>query len=215
MRAISIATIVSGLIAAAPTSAAADQTIVESFSLTIPPLVVPDFEGGQQSVALGTTPFPLFAPTFGTLDAVSAEISGVLTAASVAENPSVKIGLYTSQRPSSGEIEIDIDDYSIASPGMIDLNLSGGSFDQLFQGTGNTELLLVVGTVDPPNTTVIQSDGPLTGSVTYDYSPPPTLSVPETSTWAMMLFGFAGLALAGYRGAEADRARLARQKDPT
>jgi hypothetical protein len=27
--------------------------------------------------------------------------------------------------------------------------------------------------------------------------------VPESSTWAMMLFGFAGLALAGYRRAKA------------
>ena len=34
-------------------------------------------------------------------------------------------------------------------------------------------------------------------------------SVPETSTWAMMLFGFAGLAFAGHRSAKATRARLA------
>jgi probable HAF family extracellular repeat protein len=29
--------------------------------------------------------------------------------------------------------------------------------------------------------------------------PPPPIPVPETSTWAMMLLGFAGLAFAGYR----------------
>jgi hypothetical protein len=34
--------------------------------------------------------------------------------------------------------------------------------------------------------------------------------VPEASTWAMMLFGFAGLALAGYRRAKAGPAALAR-----
>ena len=34
--------------------------------------------------------------------------------------------------------------------------------------------------------------------------------VPEPSTWAMMLFGFAGLALAGYRRAKAGHATLAR-----
>lgn len=35
--------------------------------------------------------------------------------------------------------------------------------------------------------------------------------VPEPSTWAMMLAGFAGLGLAGYRRAKAGRATLARQ----
>jgi uncharacterized membrane protein len=34
--------------------------------------------------------------------------------------------------------------------------------------------------------------------------------VPEPSTWAMMLLGFAGLAFAGYRRANAGRATLAR-----
>jgi hypothetical protein len=35
-------------------------------------------------------------------------------------------------------------------------------------------------------------------------------TVPEPSTWAMMLIGFAGLALAGYRRAKAGHATLAR-----
>jgi hypothetical protein len=33
--------------------------------------------------------------------------------------------------------------------------------------------------------------------------PPPPPAVPEPSTWAMMLIGFAGLALGGYRRARA------------
>jgi hypothetical protein len=33
--------------------------------------------------------------------------------------------------------------------------------------------------------------------------------LPEPSTWAMMLFGFAGLGFAGYRRARAGRATLA------
>jgi hypothetical protein len=37
-----------------------------------------------------------------------------------------------------------------------------------------------------------------------------TPSIPEPSTWAMMLIGFAGLALAGYRRAKAGHAILAR-----
>jgi hypothetical protein len=198
MRAIDAVAIVAGFIASAPISASADQTIIESFSLTIPPLVVPDFEGGQQSATFSTTPFPLFAPTSGTLDTVSAAISGALTAASIAENPSVRIGLFSPQFSHGGNLPIDVEEYNIIPPGMIDLSLSGLAINDAFQGTGNGELILVVGTVDPPNTTVIQSDGPLTGSITYLYSPTLKVSTPEMSTWAMMLVGFAGLALVGW-----------------
>jgi hypothetical protein len=37
---------------------------------------------------------------------------------------------------------------------------------------------------------------------------PPPLSIPEPSTWAMMLAGFAGLAFAGYHRAKADGAAI-------
>jgi hypothetical protein len=197
MRTIGAVAIVAGLIASAPISACADQTIIESFSLTIPPLVVPEFGGGRQPAMFSTTPFPLFAPTFGTLDSVSAVISGVLTAASIAENPSVKIALFSPQFSDGGILPIDIQNYNIIPPGMIDLSLSGTASNDPFQGTGNGDLILLVGTADPPNTTVIQSDGPLTGSITYLYSPTLTASAPEMSTWAMMLIGFSGLAFLG------------------
>jgi hypothetical protein len=36
------------------------------------------------------------------------------------------------------------------------------------------------------------------GTLTYDYTPA-ALTVPESSTWAMMALGFAGLGYAGYR----------------
>ena len=147
---------------------------------------------------LNTTPFPLFAPTFGTLDTVSAVISGTLTAASIAETPSVQFGLFSPQFSHGGSLPIDIQDYNIVPPGMIDLSLSGLAINDAFQGTGNIELTLVVSTSDPPNTTVIESDGPLTGSVTYLYSPMLSASAPEMSTWAMMLVGFACLALSGW-----------------
>jgi probable HAF family extracellular repeat protein len=41
------------------------------------------------------------------------------------------------------------------------------------------------------------------------FSDVPPMTAPEPSTWAMMLFGFGGLALAGYRRANAGRATLA------
>jgi hypothetical protein len=69
MRAIDFAAIVSGLIAAAPISAAADQTITETFNLTVPPAVVLSIASNPFNfTAIGSTPFPLFDPTIGTLD---------------------------------------------------------------------------------------------------------------------------------------------------
>jgi uncharacterized membrane protein len=38
----------------------------------------------------------------------------------------------------------------------------------------------------------------------------PSISVPEPATWGMMLLGFAGLALAGYRRAKAGHAAFER-----
>jgi hypothetical protein len=47
---------------------------------------------------------------------------------------------------------------------------------------------------------VIFVRGGLEGSTTYDFTP--SAVVPESSTWAMMLMGFAGLGLVGYRRAK-------------
>ena len=58
MRVIGFAAIVSGLIAAAPISAAA-ETIIESFSLTVPPSVVPSNVSNPVNFAMiSSTPFP-------------------------------------------------------------------------------------------------------------------------------------------------------------
>jgi PEP-CTERM motif len=50
------------------------------------------------------------------------------------------------------------------------------------------------------------SQGSANFSVVYTYTP--TAPVPEPSTWAMMLVGFAGLGFAGYRKAREPRAAL-------
>jgi hypothetical protein len=48
------------------------------------------------------------------------------------------------------------------------------------------------------------------GQVVGYQIPPPPITIPEPSTWAMMLAGFAGLGLAGYRRAKAGHVTLAR-----
>ena len=45
---------------------------------------------------------------------------------------------------------------------------------------------------------------PLLGSITVSESLSPT-SVPEPSTWALILIGFAGLSFAGYRRSDVKR----------
>jgi PEP-CTERM motif len=51
--------------------------------------------------------------------------------------------------------------------------------------------------------------GTTTSPITDEFSVSATV-VPEPSTWAMMLLGFAGLAFSGYRRARAGHATLAR-----
>jgi hypothetical protein len=46
------------------------------------------------------------------------------------------------------------------------------------------------------------ADGPIAKALTptaFDFTAAPTATIPEPSTWAMMLLGFAGLGYAGYR----------------
>ncbi len=61
-------------------------------------------------------------------------------------------------------------------------------------GGGYQLELVLQNTVPDGGGSVAWQDGGMTG---LSYS-----AVPEASTWAMMLFGFAGLGFAGYRGAK-------------
>jgi hypothetical protein len=211
MRVIGFAAIVSGLIAAAPISAAADQTIIESFSLTVPPEDVLSIASNPLNFAeISSTPFPLFAPTTGTLDSVIVTITGSLSWASIAENPDVKFDLEVGNGLKGFDI-IGGGPTVFTHVGPIDLNRGGEGFVNAgYVGAGNADAILFLTTDNPENTGVIESNGPLTGSITYIYTPPTlTLAVPETSTWAMMLLGFAGLGYVGYRRARAGRTTLA------
>jgi hypothetical protein len=55
-----------------------------------------------------------------------------------------------------------------------------------------------------PGDTFATSRNGLQGSITYEFTPSGAVgAVPESPTWVMMLFGFAGLGFAGYRRAKA------------
>jgi hypothetical protein len=54
----------------------------------------------------------------------------------------------------------------------------------------------------------INNEGQVVGWSQDPFVPPPPLPVPEPSTWAMLLIGFAGLGFAGYRQAREPRAAV-------
>lgn len=105
----------------------------------------------------------------------------------------------------------------VGNPGPYDLYLWNGSqfvfdttlkpdtvFDFGAGGVSEFEILGIASSVglDPNSATdfvttlTFEDSGTFTGSMT------PVISVPEPSTWAMMLLGFAGLGFAGYRGSK-------------
>jgi hypothetical protein len=187
MRAMSIAAIVNALIAIAPISAAADQTITESFNLTIPNSTVPL----RQNPIIVRGFFPLFDPGLGKLDSVNVTVTGSVSVASLDENPNVLIQLFG--------FTSSILDLDVFQSGTTDLKLSGPDVVAFYLGPrGSGQVSLFVSYFATPANAFIKSDGPLSGVVAYGYTPA-TLAIPETPTWAMMLLGFAGLGLAGYR----------------
>jgi hypothetical protein len=190
MRAVSLAAIATALIATASISAAAaDQIITESFTLTIPSLDVP--AGVQPFAQFFSTPFPLFPATTGALQSVNLALSGSISIVSLIANPDVGIAL---QGPSP-----DVVDSRTFEPGTTNLNLSGGDKAPNYVGTGTAQAyVLILSGSSLLNTSLIQSNGPLDGVVTYTYTLP-TLAVPETPTWAAMLVGFAALGFVGRR----------------
>jgi hypothetical protein len=188
MRAMSLAAIATMGIATTPIPAsAANQIITESFSVTIPNSTVPNVS--QPDAQFESTPFPLFADSTGLLQSVTVTVSGAVKVVSLIEDPDVLIYLrgvtsVIGQGVAAGTTDV-----------MISINDQTGSY----VGTGNGQVQVTLNTGDPPNTDLIESVGPLDGVVTYTYKPRTLAAIPEPSTWAMMLVGFAGLGFAGYR----------------
>jgi hypothetical protein len=137
MRATSIAAFATALIATAPISAAADQVITESFSVTIPNSVVPD--NNLEVTEFDTTPFPLFAPTTGTLESVKITFSGSVTVVSLIANPEVSVILGTENNVMAN--------LGIGS-GKTNINLSGSDQASFYIGTGDDTFPVFIGSTD-------------------------------------------------------------------
>jgi len=208
MRAIGIAAIVSGLIAAAPNSAAADAF---TFTYNFPsPLLDYTTEDGSA--------FLQFNSSYGTLDSVTLRATA---------NATWSGGASSDENETDYTIFLSGFEFSMTAVKNGDGRV-GVSFDQDYSTQAALSAFTGVGAVDTSVSVTNQGGTPASISstfgteiVSYNFAPsmpgapifPPvgaTLSIPEASTWAMMLLGFAGLGFAGHRRAKAGSARLAR-----
>src|ERR1700677_1763549 len=92
----------------------------------------------------------------------------------------------------------------MATSGTTNLELSGLDRKSSFYiGTGTVSEQLDIDSADAENNaSLIKSNGPFSGVVTYTFAPTTVavgLAVPETPTWAAMLIGFGCLGFAAYR----------------
>jgi hypothetical protein len=190
-------TIGSGLLAAAvgvavlAPSAASANAISEPFTITQLPAVSADGLGLFSDVAA-------FNPADDTLTSVSASLTGTATWTSTADTPSL-FALLSPGNPAN-------DSQLFFTPGTITFAISDNPTDlNDFKGTGSVHVLLALATSDTGDTFATGASG-LMGTITYTYTPSASFPVPEPSTWAMLLLGFAGLGLLGYRKTRGDNA---------
>ena len=197
MRASVLATLAAAL-ATTPLSASAAQ-LVEGFNVTI--------SAGPLERTFNSTPFDLFDPSMGTLQSVTASVSGSLvwdTGDAVTSELTVADDLISG----FGNLQ------NFASPegggqSIIHAGLNGPGDPVLFEGKGTSQEELDFFQI-PSSATATISDATFIGTVTYIYTPAATSpAIPEPSTWAMMLLGFAGLGYAAVRRRGVARSRFA------
>jgi PEP-CTERM motif-containing protein len=172
MRALNCAAILAVLIVAAP-AAARTATLTEDFTI--------DISGPDSSFFL-STPFAKFDPSLGTLTEISEKVTGTTTLTTEFGLPPT-LQLSLSLLPAVQHF---------SSEGVINIDLTGASTDAArlanVTGEGTTNERLVT---EDATAIGIFAPATLDGEITYQYN-----AIPEASTWAMIVMGFAGLAFA-------------------
>jgi hypothetical protein len=197
---------VGAVLAAAPASAGA---LTEGFTITVDPAVtlsdsmVNEFDSGG---------VPVFDTADGTLTSVDISLAGFATWTSSASGPLLRVNLVLGSPPTFS---------TFTNTGSIFLSLSDTSSDpNILQRFESPRLSAVVSLDVAPGLgetgDTFASDFNLLpngedifgipGTITYNFTPAVTPGVPESSTWAMMALGFAGLGLLGYRKTRSDNA---------
>jgi PEP-CTERM motif len=188
MRASALVALSVGVLVAAPLAASADTKTVQ-FGIPI--------ESGSLNRGFPSFSFSGFDPALGTLTDAILSLSGSLRTTSSSPTLTLTLSgaitaLQTLTNPIGGQVDFDMEGSAPV--------IGSGSQSELFAVRDGGQDSRVFRTF-------------LEGTVTYDYTPtssilapPPPgdvtvpLTVPEPSTWAMMLIGFAGLGYAALRG---------------
>lgn len=191
MHARQFGTLAAALIALAPLAARADA-INETFSISVQPPI--SLTNG--SVYPISNPFPQFNPSAGTLDTITIAVTG--NAITTGDGETVNLLL--------GQIEYaPLVSQQFSFPGTITLDLQASvqvdewlpSFISPFIGTGTAqEALGVIGTT--LNGT-FGTDSPLSGRITYDFTPVPAPAIGCDPITIALLSGIFGLFLLARR----------------
>jgi len=192
MRVAAFLTLTAGMLAGAPNAASA-ATVQLDFTMVV---------SGEANREYFSSSYVLFDPRLGTLNDVSQTISGSLTWTPGGDPAELELfSRRLSQRSSQTFLSS-----SSKNPRVIDVDLMSEARDSktlsIFTGIG--AIVSFFDARETPRRPAGTLSGMLSGVVTYDYTPA-TPAVPEPSTWAMMLIGFAGLGYAGYRRARTTR----------
>ena len=176
-----------------------------------------------------TADFPLFDPTLGTLFEVVYEVESVgLPYVYLAVQPSSGPGTSTASNtatftiegpefsdsssatvsvecPPSSDFEcntgspVDIVPVNFYDSAPLDSYIGVGTFEADVAYANNFAVQCAVGASCSGGGLIESWNGTLTVTYFYNPAPPPIVPVPEPSTWALMLLGFAGLGYAGWR----------------
>jgi len=189
-----------GILAAAVNAASA-ATVQLDFTMIV--------SGDTANHEYFSNSYVLFDLRLGTLTEVSQTISGSLTWTAGADPSELELfSRRLSQRSSQTFLSS-----SSKNPRVIDVDLMSEASDPktLSTFTGIGAIVSFFEAWETPRRSPGMLSGMLSGVVTYDYTPA-TPAVPEPSSWAMMLIGFAGLGYAAARRRGATRAISARSR---
>jgi PEP-CTERM motif len=183
VRAFAFVALATAGLATAPTAASA-ATIMQSITIDIP-------TGASSDDNFMSSTFAGFDPKTGTLTSAEVSLSGSLT-----WTPGSPIGPFGAMLALVLASPIPASQgFMSATPETIDIDLNGAAAGFAIGPGPQQERLVASDSSDGGSFT---GGGVLGGTVTYTFTPAvPT--VPEPSTWAMMLIGFVGLGYAAFR----------------